>query len=76
MGGDIPNLANGVLSFDAIYSYEAGVQSKTKDVFPPIGSVPLMPMNELVNPFGARSYRADRLYFCTRYADPGGLRDS
>jgi hypothetical protein len=45
------------------YGSKPASRAKTKEVFPPIGSVPLMPMVELVNALGARLHIGDRFIF-------------
>jgi hypothetical protein len=55
---------------------EASVQSEDKETFPPMGSVPLMPMVELLNALGAAVQIDDLFCFWIMYEDAGADRGS
>jgi hypothetical protein len=49
---------------------------KIREIFPPIGSVPLIPIVDVLNALGARVHRDDLFIFSIRYEAPGALRGS
>ena len=55
------------------YGSKPASRAKTTETFPPIGSVPLIPMNELVNALGAGPQSAELFCFWIKYeaADSG-----
>src|SRR3984893_8791794 len=77
---------SGVPAFQAIapgplenlkeYGSKPASRAKTKEKFTPIGSVPLIPMVELLNPLGARLQIADLFCFWSRYEAPTEERGS
>jgi hypothetical protein len=52
------------------YGSKPASRSNTTEKLPPIGSVPLMPMNELLNALGARVQSDPLFCFWIRYEDP------
>jgi len=58
------------------YGSKPASRAKTTDKFPPIGSVPLIPMNELVNALGARLQSGDLFCFWIKYEAPTADRGS
>src|SRR5260370_42360564 len=58
------------------YGSKPASRAKTKEKFPPIGSVPLIPMVELLNALGARFQIADLFCFWSRYEAPTEDRGS
>src|SRR6266446_2889210 len=58
------------------YGSKPASRAKTTETFPPIGSVPLIPMNELVNALGARLQSGDLFCFWIKYEAPTADRGS
>src|ERR1700758_788841 len=58
------------------YGSKPASRSNTTEKFPPIGSVPLTPMNELLNPFAARVQSDPWFCFWIRYEDVTADRGS
>src|SRR6266478_1945968 len=60
------------------YGSKPASRAKTTETFPPIGSVPLIPMKELVNALGAGPQSAELFCFWIKYeaatADRGSHR--
>src|SRR6267154_2069392 len=52
------------------YGSKPASRSNTTETFPPIGSIPLMPMNELLNALGARVQIDPLFCFWIRYELP------
>ena len=58
------------------YGSKPASRAKTTETFPPIGSVPLIPMNELVNALGAGPHSAELFCFWIKYEAPTADRGS
>src|SRR6266446_6894609 len=58
------------------YGSKPASRAKTTETFPPIGSVPLIPMNELVNALGAGPQSAKLFCFWIKYEPPTADRGS
>src|SRR5258707_3158848 len=58
------------------YGSKPASRAKTTETFPPIGSVPLTPMNELVNALGAGPQSAKLFCFWIKYERPTADRGS